>query len=244
MSAYEIPSLRFSLEASGIIARRRFVKTDANSKGLQAAAGEAAIGVSTNDTAVGEVLEMADGIVIVEAGGVVAANATIQSDASGRAVTRTTGLALGVALTPASAAGEFISVKMPGVSIPSNIETIRVPVVDLDAGGDLAAIPFYVIPTGFRYTVLSVDLVSIGNPAGIDNANTCVIDIKKGATSIATKTYNTATVFPAGGAADNLGVITNALRVAGDVLTYSVTNGATANPDAFVIQITGVIEAV
>jgi hypothetical protein len=245
MSAYEIPSLRFSAEASAIVNRRRFVKFDANGKALQAAAGEAAVGVSTNSTAIGEVLEIADGIVMVEAGGVIAANAVVQADANGKAVTRTTGYALGTALTGAAGAGELIAVKTPGVGIGGNLTTIVADVANLAAGADVADVPFYVVPAGYRLTIKSVDVVSLGNPAGIDDANTCVVLVEEGATKIADKTYDTANAFPAGGAADTLTLVgAAAVRAAGDVLTYSVTNGATADPAAFAIQITGLLEAV
>lgn len=112
MAAYEIPNLRFSLVAGADVARRRFVKPDSNGAGIQTVAGDAAIAVSGNDPKSGEVLELADGIVIVEAGAAVAAGASVQSDADGKAITLAAGTKIGTALTAATAAGQLISVKM------------------------------------------------------------------------------------------------------------------------------------
>ena len=69
MNAYEIPKLRFSLPAGEDVARRRFVSVNSSSEGVIATAAGSAIGVSMNQAADGEVLEIADGIAIVEAGG-------------------------------------------------------------------------------------------------------------------------------------------------------------------------------
>lgn len=128
MTAYEIPNLRFALEAAAATARRRFVKVDAAGKGLQAGAGDAVVGASMNDPAINETLEVADGIVMVEAGDVVAAGADVQSDADGKAITlaavtvvaavgpATTTIPqtkkAGKALTGATAAGQLIAVKI------------------------------------------------------------------------------------------------------------------------------------
>jgi len=127
MAAYEIPNLRFSLEAAGPVARRRFVVVDANGKGAQAGAGELAIGVSMNDPAAGEVLEVADGIVMVEAGAAIVAGSEVQSGTDGKAVPLATvevtasgdaetlviprSAKLGIALT-GGAAEQLIAVKM------------------------------------------------------------------------------------------------------------------------------------
>ena len=56
MAAYEIPNMRFSAEAGAAVERRRFVKINANEKGVKAGAGEAVVGASMVDAAEGEVL--------------------------------------------------------------------------------------------------------------------------------------------------------------------------------------------
>lgn len=109
-SAYEIPNLRFSGIAGAAIARRRFLSVDASGNYIQATATSAVIGVSSIPNKAGEVAEVYDGIVMIEAGGVIAAGDAIKSDAEGKAVKDVAGKY--VALTPAAAAGELISAKV------------------------------------------------------------------------------------------------------------------------------------
>lgn len=109
MYAYEIPGLRFSLPAGGAVAMHRFVSANENSEGIQATADTAIIGVSMNETKIGQVLEIADGLVIVEAGGAVTAGTTVVADADGKAVA---GDGLAIAITDATAAGDLITVKL------------------------------------------------------------------------------------------------------------------------------------
>lgn len=111
MFAFEIPGMRYSLTAGAAIERHRFVSVDANSNGIVATAATKVVGVSMNKVAINEVLEVADGIVMVEAGDAVTAGAGIASNASGQAVTAADAY-IGVALTGASAAGELITVKL------------------------------------------------------------------------------------------------------------------------------------
>ena len=111
-NAYEIPNLRFSLLAGADIPRRRFVGVNASGEGVIAAAAGPAIGVSMNEAAAGEVLEVADGIVMVEAGADVVAGVAVQSDDNGRAITLADGTKVGVALSSAAAAGVLVAVKI------------------------------------------------------------------------------------------------------------------------------------
>ena len=65
----------------------------------------------TTDFSAGEQASVAThGEVLVEAGAAIAAGAEVESDANGRAVTKTTGIGSGVARDAASAAGEIIRV--------------------------------------------------------------------------------------------------------------------------------------
>lgn len=85
MNAYEIPNLRFSLPAGGNVKRHRFVTVDAFSNGVQAVGGSNnIIGVSMNDASFGQVLEIADGIVMVEAAHAVTAGGCAYPDENGR----------------------------------------------------------------------------------------------------------------------------------------------------------------
>lgn len=117
MSAYEIPNLRFSLPAGGAVARCRFVSVDANGKGVQATAATQIIGVSMNLVAAAEIaagdriVEVADGIVMVEAAGAITSGTAVYADANGKATSTGTTVA-GVAITGATAAGELVAVKI------------------------------------------------------------------------------------------------------------------------------------
>lgn len=104
MNAYEIPSLRFSLPAGGDVARCRFVSVNAESAGVQATAESSVIGVSTNQVKAGQVLEIADGIVMVEAAGTVTAGDKAYADADGK-VTSTGTVVVGTVITSAVAGG-------------------------------------------------------------------------------------------------------------------------------------------
>lgn len=111
-NAYEIPNLRFSLPAGEDIPRRRFIGVNASGEGVIATAGGLTIGVSMNEAAAGEVLEVADGIVVVEAGGAIEAGASISIAEDGRAVTTSDGVVVGTALTNAASANLFVTVKL------------------------------------------------------------------------------------------------------------------------------------
>ncbi|MNB69310.1 hypothetical protein D3C75_158380 [compost metagenome] len=114
MSAYEIPNLRFSAEAGGVVAIRRFVTINATEQGIQAGANAQVVGASMNQTKAGEVLEIADGIVMVEAATALAAGISVASDANGKAIATpaSTGVHAGRTITAAKAAGELVSVKI------------------------------------------------------------------------------------------------------------------------------------
>lgn len=240
--SYEIPNLRFGATAGGSIAVKRFVKVAADEDFEQCGDGEAAIGASRNQADAGEIVDVADGIVMVEAGAAVAAAAEVQSDANGKAITKAAGLGLGVAMTAAAATGVIIAVKIPGIGATGDAtikKTIEYKVEDLAAGADIADIPFFVVPTGYTFVVTEVEIISQGTPADIDDSNTCVVLVEEGSDQVVAETFDTTTAFPAAGTKHAMGTVTNGSRVAGDVLTISVTNGATADPPAFMVQVTG-----
>ena len=116
MFAYEIPNLRFSLPAGGAVAQRRFVSA-ANDAAIQATAESHILGASMNEVtateieAGGRIVEIADGIVMVEAAGAIASGAAVYSNAEGKAAATGTVIA-GVAITAATAAGDTIAVKI------------------------------------------------------------------------------------------------------------------------------------
>ena len=99
--------LAVTIAAAADLSRFRF----ADYSGNVASAGERALGVPTTDFSAGEQASIAThGEILVEAGAAIAAGAEVESDANGRAVTKTTGVGFGAARDAASAAGEIIRV--------------------------------------------------------------------------------------------------------------------------------------
>ena len=99
--------LTTSVLAIAALGRSRLVGFD----GGVCAAGAKALGACEASTSVGEQapVNMA-GALLVEAGGPIAAGAEVESDATGRAVAKTTGVSNGWAMDAATAAGDLIRV--------------------------------------------------------------------------------------------------------------------------------------
>lgn len=112
--AYEIPGLRFTGIAKNEIPLHRFCKAVAEGDNMfdLCGEGEQAIGVSRNHSNVAEPIEVADGICIVEASAAIAAGAKVSAAADGKAVTASSGIVNGIALTAATAAGQYVAVKL------------------------------------------------------------------------------------------------------------------------------------
>ncbi len=99
--------LAVTIAAAAALTRFRFVDFTGN----VASAGERPLGMATTDFDTGEQASVAThGEILVEAGAAIAAGAEVESNASGRAVTKTTGVAFGVARDAAAAAGDIIRV--------------------------------------------------------------------------------------------------------------------------------------
>jgi hypothetical protein len=109
MSKQSLSLYSLALAASGAIAEARFVTP----AGAQAGAGVNTLGVSQFEAADTETVTVSViGTAIVETGGAVAAGGLVESDASGRAIAKATGVAAARALPGQSSAGagEFIEV--------------------------------------------------------------------------------------------------------------------------------------
>lgn len=249
MHAYEIPNLRYSLPAGDAVPMRRFVSVNASSEGVLATAAGSAIGVSMNEVKAGEVLELADGIVMVEAGGIIAAGADVQVGTDGKAIAKTSGIGVGVAITGAAAAGQEVAVKLMSVSNANGADGADAPVIqtlmytssDLAADADLTDVAIGVVPTGFDATITDVQIISAGAAAGIDATNTSVFALETGSTALAGATFDADNAFPAAGAASAMTIAEDSVD-AGSVLLLSVTNGATANLPIFMVQVTLALE--
>jgi len=95
--------------AAAAISAYRFV----TAAGAVPAAGAWCPGVSATSAAAGEAVGVVfAGIKLVEAGAAVSAGAAVQTDNAGRAITLDAGIGLGRALDAATAAGQFIRVKL------------------------------------------------------------------------------------------------------------------------------------
>ena len=116
MHAFEIPGARYSLPAAGAVALHRFVSVGADGA-IQSTASTPVIGASMNEVTAAElatnerIVEIADGLIIVEAGGAIEAGATVASNAEGKAVTASDNYC-GVAITSSTGAGQLVTVKL------------------------------------------------------------------------------------------------------------------------------------
>ena len=99
--------LTISVLAAAALTKKRFVTLS----GAVPGSGDWCPGVANADYDLGEQAGLdAQGVILVEAGDVVAAGAEVQTDASGRAITKAAGAGLGRALDAAGAAGVLIRV--------------------------------------------------------------------------------------------------------------------------------------
>ncbi len=245
LTAYEIPGTQFSLPATTAIGRHRFVSIDAEGKAIQATASTDVIGVSRNeidpvkypDT---QVVDIADGIMMVEAAGEIACGAKVASDKNGKAV-EATDVSVGIAFSSAATAGTLVAVKL-GHASPVGIDgidgktmqTILYTAADLEAGADFTNVPIGMsVEAG---TIIEATIISTGAALGIDADNTSVFKLSIGETEIAAKTFNDSEGFPAAGAGVALAIDKAAID-SGDIMLLSVTNGTTVNLPIFMVQV-------
>lgn len=109
MNAYEIPKLRFSLEAAEAIPANTLVSVDANGKAI-VANNTAIVGASLDEAALGHAVTIADGIVKVVANAAVTSGGYV-SATTGKATTSTTATNA-VALSGVTVANELVTVKI------------------------------------------------------------------------------------------------------------------------------------
>ena len=248
LTAYEIPGTQFSLPATTAIGRYRFVSIDADGKAIQATASTNVIGVSRNeidpvrypDT---QVVDIADGIMMVEAAGEIACGAKVASDANGKAV-EATDVSVGIAFSSAATAGTLVAVKL-GYASPVGIDgidgidgktlqTVLYTSADLTADADLTNVPIGMsVGAG---TIVEATIISMGAAEGIDADNTSVFKLSIGETEIAAKTFNDSEGFPAAGVGASFAIDKAAID-SGDILLLSVTNGTAVNLPIFMAQV-------
>ena len=112
-------------------------------------------------------------------------------------------------------------------------------VEDLGEGADITGRCIFAAPAGIDVTVKKVYIIPQGNAAGIDDSNTCLINLADGTNTLVEKEYDTDPAFPAAAAVTDLGTVhaVHGILSAGEKLYLTVTNGATANPPAFMLQV-------
>lgn len=110
---------------------------------------------------------------------------------------------------------------------------------DLGAGVDIAARAIFQAPTGLDIDIISAGIIPEGSSAGVDDSNTAVIALTDGTNTLVTKTYNTSAQPPAANALGDLGAISSTYKTlsAGEKLYVAVTQGATANLPALMLQV-------
>ena len=121
--------------------------------------------------------------------------------------------------------------------VEKNIFTYKVE--DLGAGDDITTRAILQMPVGINGTITKVSIISNGTAAGIDASNTCVVQLLNGTNSIVSKTYDDDPTFPAENDSDDLGTLSTTYKElsAEEKLHLVVTNGTTANPPAFIVQV-------
>jgi hypothetical protein len=99
--------LTMSVTAAVLLLRQRFC----TSAGALPAAGAKVLGVVDSEADAGlQAPVNAVGSILVESGGAIAIDADVETDALGRAITRTTGSICGRAMDAAAGAGEYIRI--------------------------------------------------------------------------------------------------------------------------------------
>lgn len=108
MTQAYIPVLGLTVRATAVIPAQRFVTL----AGIVTGADLNSVGVSRTAAAIGELMTVdVLGTAVVETGAAVTLNATVKSDATGRAINwATAGAKVAIALEAATAAGQFIEV--------------------------------------------------------------------------------------------------------------------------------------
>lgn len=121
----------------------------------------------------------------------------------------------------------------------ANTRVFSYQVEDLAANADITTRAIFECPAGCTVTITSASIISQGTAAGIDDSNTCVVEILNGTNSIASVEYDADPAFPAENATGSLGNLSETYKVlaAGEKLHLVVTNGTTANPPKFMLQV-------
>lgn len=116
------------------------------------------------------------------------------------------------------------------------LRTVRYDVGDFAAGADLAQTGIHQFKE--ESWIVNTRIVNGATAAaGIDNSNTCIVTVRSGGSIIASKIFDATTLFPAINSAASLGTPSSPQVDADDILTVQVSNGVTADPGPFAIEV-------
>ncbi len=116
------------------------------------------------------------------------------------------------------------------------VKTARHAVEDLAANGDIAARA--VACFDHEAWIVAARVVNQADAAtGVDDSNTSVHTLKIGSDTVVAETFDSTTAFPAANTEADLGAVANNHAAAGDVLTYTVVNGTTADLGPYILEV-------
>ena len=116
------------------------------------------------------------------------------------------------------------------------VQTIRHAVEDLAANADIAARA--VASFDHDAWIVGARVVNQATAAtGVDDSNTSVHTLKISTDTVVTETFDSTTTFPAANTARDLGAVANNHAAAGSELTYTVTNGTTADLGPYILEV-------
>ena len=149
----------------------------------------------------------------------------------------------------ATNAVETAKIKAKNVTLAKLADTARTNILtyqveDLAAGDDITNRVIFEVPEGLAIKVLTAKIIPHGSAAGIDDSNTCVVKLSDGTNTLVEATYKQDPAFPNAADATSLGAIDadHDDLAAGGKLYLSVTNGNTANPPAFMLIVTYLVD--
>ncbi len=116
------------------------------------------------------------------------------------------------------------------------VKTAAHAVEDLSTGSDISARAMHAFSCDAW--IVGARVVNQATAAsGIDDSNTCVVALATGAGAVASETFDSTTPFPAANTALDFTSVSQAHVGAGSVMTIAVTNGTTANPGPFMVEV-------
>lgn len=193
--------------------------------------------LTTNDYPVGVCVQViSPSLVRIDIGGFVLPRGIVSSAAIGTDAVGAAQIAAGAVGTSELATG---GVATADIADNPKTQVVLYPLGAFAAGADQAATAIWQAPAAGAELV-SAYITFLAAPAGVDDANTAVIQLTDGAgNNIVTATYNTASQPPAADTPTSLGELdaTHKILTAREIVKLVVTQGATADIAGGYIQL-------